>query len=532
MKFSLKNIELIILAILYLFALYMWTLPIQGNGLPFGDVDASSHYTIGDYMVTHDKSIAKLPYYIGFRYGTQNSAFPGHIWYPPQYWTNTGIAQILGGDRIVSVFIVIAIFSTLIILSVYFLIRNLFGFWPAFLSSLLLIFSTRDYMVYLFGQWPQSLSFAFTPLVLYSFYAYYMKFKGGDRKNIYLYLIAVFLAAQFFFHPQGMMASIGALLVFIIAMWVKTKRIPFDIKHSLFAFLLFAAVSSALAPLSIGEFFIELVGGEDEQAAGMRLDLLFKWYQGIKNDPGLPDFYFTYNNSHGTLTGGLISWWTLPLLLIGIIALISRRSEKDWILLGWLISFYFLTRLSVIGFGSRDIRMFAYEAHVFYPIIALGLITLYSFAQRGNLKLAIKYGSIITFISLTIFINGASAYNTLNSMSNSISRINIEQYDAALWIKSNLAEDVDIYGIGTLGYQNFAAKIKWLGVLSQRHFIVDQSKIEQAGYIFLDYSDAIDLNNQDYIGGLQNFESGLQNATPIYNTNEIRIYEIDKISKK
>ena len=154
MKLGIKKIEIVLMAVLYMAALYLWTLPIQNNRLPFGDVDASSHFTIGDYMVTYDKSIAKIPYPVTFRYKGQNNLLPDYLWYPPQYWTNTGIAQVLGGERILPPFIVVAIFSSLIVLSSYFLIRSLFGFWPAFLSSFLLMFSTRDYMIYLWGQWP------------------------------------------------------------------------------------------------------------------------------------------------------------------------------------------------------------------------------------------------------------------------------------------------------------------------------------------------------------------------------------------
>src|SRR3989338_9918967 len=149
MKISGKQVEFLAILIVYLTGLYVWTLPIQRNRLPFGDVDASSHFTIGDYMVTYDKSIAKIPYPVTFRYKGQNNLLPDYLWYPPQYWTNTGIAQVLGGERILPPFIVVAIFSSLIVLSSYFLIRSLFGFWPAFLSSFLLMFSTRDYMIYL-----------------------------------------------------------------------------------------------------------------------------------------------------------------------------------------------------------------------------------------------------------------------------------------------------------------------------------------------------------------------------------------------
>ena len=126
MKISIKKIEVILVALLYFTAIYIWTLPIQKNKLPFGDVDSSSHFTIGDYMVTYDKSIIEIPYPIKFRYRGQNSLFPDYLWYPPQYWTNLGIAQIFGNERVFPPFVFVAIFTSLIILSSYFFIRSLF----------------------------------------------------------------------------------------------------------------------------------------------------------------------------------------------------------------------------------------------------------------------------------------------------------------------------------------------------------------------------------------------------------------------
>lgn len=529
MKISLKRIEIILMVILYLSALYIWTLPIHNNKLPFGDVDASSHFTIGDYMVTYDRSIAKIPYPITFRYGGQNNVFPGYLWYPPQYWTNTGIAQVFGGERIVPPFVFIAIFSSLIIISSYFLIRSLFGFWIAFLSSFLLIFSTRDYMIYLWGQWPQSLSFAFTPLVLYSFYQYYENYKSGRNKPIYLYMLALFLSAQFFFHPQGMIASISALIIFSIILIIKNRKIPFNIKHLTIAIVLFAFVSAIFTPLNIGEFFVELTNKQESPKTGPQFDKLFRWYPDIKNDPGLPDFYFTYNQTHGSLQKGFLSWWTLPFLLIGLFVLAYRRKEQDFVLISWLISLYFLTRMAVFGFGTRDVRMFAYEAHVFYPIIAIGLLSISSFVNQRSIKKYLKYGLITLFLVLAVSVNGKSAYNVLNGMQYSIGRINPAQYEAAEWIRSNLPEDVNIYDIGTLGFQNFAAKIKWLGVLSQRHFIVDKNGINLTDHVFIDYTDALLLNDQNYINVLQSYEQSFRNLTPIYDRNNIKVYKVDRI---
>jgi len=521
MKISLKKIELISVAVLYIAALYLWTLPIQKNSMPFGDVDASSHFAVGDYISANDRSIAKVPYYIFSRYGGQNAAFPGYLWYAPQYWTNLGISQVLGGGRIIPFFIMIAIFSSLTILSAYFLMRRLFGFWPAFLSSFLLIFSTRDYMVYLWGQWPQALSFAFTPIALYCFYQYY---KEG-MKPIYLYFLALFLSAQFFFHPQGLIASAGALIALSLILLVRDKKIPFSFKHLLISVILFLLISAAFAPFNFGSFFIELTTGQPEQVKSYQLDKLFRWYQGIKNDPGLPDFYFKYNNSHGSLNNSLLSWWTLPFLLAGILVLAIRRKDEDFVLLSWLISFYFLTRLTVFGYGARDIRMFAYEAHVFYPIIAIGLVSLSSIPKQAVLKKYLKYGLIALFIVLAVSVNGKSAYDVLKSQQNSIGRINPWQYETAEWLKSNTDEMSDIYDCGTLGFQNYAAKIKWFGVLSQRHFVVEDKEISSTDYVLVDYTDALLLKNQDYANFLQNYEASFQNSTPVYNKNNVRLYK-------
>ncbi len=529
MKISLKKIEIIMVVLLYLTTLYIWTLPIQKNKLPFGDVDASSHFTIGDYMVTYDKSIIRIPYPVTFRYGGQNEAFPDYLWYPPQYWTSTGIAQVFGGERILPPFIAVAVFSSLIVLASYFLIRSMFGFWPAFLSSFLLMFSTRDYMIYLWGQWPQSLSFAFTPLVLHSFYRYCGNYKENNPKPIYLYLMALFLSAQYFFHPQGMIASIGTLAVFSAILSAKNRKISFSIKHAIIAVILFAAVSAAFAPFNAAEFFSGLTEKQSEAQQPYQFDKLFKWYHGIKGDPGLPDFYFTYDKTHGTFKDTILAWWTLPFLLIGLAVIFYRRREEDLVLISWFTAFYFLTRLVVFGYGSRDIRMFAFEAHVFYPIIAIGLISLSSVFRQEALKKYLKFGLIALFLILAVSINGKSAYDTLAGQQYSIGRINPWEMEAAEWIRSNLPENADIYGVGPAGYQYFGAKIKWLGVLSQRHFIVNLNNLNMSDFVFIDYTDALLLQSQDYVNTLQNFERNFKNATPIYNKNNIRVHQVGGI---
>ncbi len=543
MRLKLSHLEGLAFFGLYAIALYVWLLPLSGNQLPFGDVDASSHFAIGDYMAAHDTGILKVPYYLFERYGNQNDVASGYLWYAPQYWTITGIAQILGGMRIFPVFIFIAISGTLIIGSLYFFMRKLFGFWPALIAGLLTAFSTRDYMIYLWGQWPQSLSFAFTPLIMYCFYQYVSHFSQSTPQlqpspppKKYLYIMALFLSAQMFFHPQGLVASGATLLFATLFLWIKHRKFPVTLPDVGVSLLIFLIISFAFAPLNTSEFFVELVKREPSQSQmSPQFHRLFTWYH-IRNDEGIPDFYFTYKNSHGSLDEKLQdSWmlyWTLPFLLLGIFIVGLRRKEHDIMLLSWLSALYVLTRLTTFGIGGgRDIRMFAFEGHVFYSFIAIGVMAVPSFFKNISLKIPLKYGLIAVVIFFGITVNAQSAYMVLSGMQHSIGRINPAQYEAAEWIRQNIPQDADIYDVGTLGYQNYAAKIKWMGVLSQRHFIVNDGQENTTDYVVVDYSDAKLLRNQQYIDAISAMERPFGNSTPVYNRQDIKVYHVAAIKQ-
>lgn len=527
MKINKKYLEILVIIILYLSALYIWTLPIHKNRMPFGDVDASSHFSIGDYISMHGKSIIKVPYYMAIRYGGQNNLFPWALWYPPQYWTTAGVMQVVGGERIIPFFIMIAIFSSLFILTCYFLIRNLFGFWVAFLSSLLLIFSVRDYMVYLFGQWPQALSFVFTPLILYCYYKYTNSILNKQTGIIYLYIMVFLLAIQNFMHPQGFIASSGTIIIFTGLLLIKEKKLPFNFKHFFIVLVLFFVVSITLTPLNIGEFFGEIYRTGSGKTDKWDLGILFRWYQDSAKYLGLPDFYFHYNTSHGDINGGKWGYWTLPLLFIGIVVLLLKRDRKSILMLSWLIAFYVFTHLSAFGMGSRDQRMMAFEAHVIYPIIVIGLLSIPSFFKTNTFKKFTKYFLIVIFIIFALSVNGKPTVNMLNMQQYSISRINPYQYEASEWILKNLPEDAYIYDIGTFGYQYYGAKVKWLNALSQRPFVVDGRTINLSNYVMLDYSDFALLRKDEEINNLKNFENeNFKNLIPVYDKEFIKVYKV------
>ena len=55
-----RKIKVLLITALFLFTLYLWTLPFQKNRMPYGEVDAGSHFTVGDYMAETDKSVYVL----------------------------------------------------------------------------------------------------------------------------------------------------------------------------------------------------------------------------------------------------------------------------------------------------------------------------------------------------------------------------------------------------------------------------------------------------------------------------------------
>lgn len=532
MKLSKKHIEIAAVCLLYLSALFVWSLPIQGNKYPFGDVDASSHFGNGDYMSSHDKSILNMPDYFVIRYYGQNEMFPAALWYPPQFWTNTGIMQSLAGSRLIPFFLAIAVFCTLFILSTFFLIRKLFGFWPAFLSGMLLIFSVRDFMVYLFGQWPQSIAFSFTPLAIYCYYKYTESVANNEKRQIYLYLMAIILVVQNFMHPIGFIASFGAIGIYTVAILIKERKIAFRVKDAMVAVFLFLAISTILAPFSIGEFFGEIAKSGATERQPMDVGVLLRWYPDFTKDRSIPESYFHYKTSHGD--GSNLGYWTMPLLILGILALIvGAFSEKDYkknmLMLSWLTAFYILTHLAAFGMGSRDSRMLAEEAHVFYPIIAIGLLSIPSMARlEGDAKRYAKAALIIVFVTLAILINGKYCYEILKQQQRSIDRINEYQYEASDWIMRNIPEGSFVYDIGTSGFEFYGSKVKWLSVLSQRPFVLSNELQNRTGYIMIDYSDMYLLGRKESINSLKQVETdNFGNSTPDYSNQLIKVYKVE-----
>ena len=242
MKLNRNYLQTFAFLLVYLFAIYFWSQPYQDRKLPIGEYDAMSHFEVADYMSHNDKSFNDLPPYIDIRYGPDNKFKPHTLWYPPTFHASLGVMETIGGERVVPVFLTNTIMATFILISVYFVINSLFGFLPAILSAILLIFSPRDFMPYLWGQWPERFGYAFLPLIIYCFYKYYTLYSKGEKKPMYLYLTALLAGINILIHPLTFFHSAAAVFVLYIFLLIKNRKINFNWKHMLVSLIIFILI--------------------------------------------------------------------------------------------------------------------------------------------------------------------------------------------------------------------------------------------------------------------------------------------------
>ncbi len=509
--------EAILVTLLFLTGVTLWTLPIRNNPSPYGEVDASSHYAVADYTVKSDRSITNLPFYIDKRYGKDNDFKPHVLWYPPPIHTTYAIGGFLSGDTAKGIYLTNAILTLFILLSVYFLIRKLYGIPAAFFSSLLIIFSLRDIMIYLWGQWPERIGFAFLPLVLYCFYEYGEKDEHGANKKHYLYLMALLLAANFFIHPMTFFHSVLALVFCGMFFLMKEKKRFFSWKQVCIAALIFIIV------LSIFPYQTLNVVVKSEKQKGLQSDQgdfsrLFSWFKPQKDNQGVPPAYFSYKDMIGPL-------WTVPLVLLGILFLLLRRNKKDLIMLAWLVSLYIMVHLDVIGKG-RVHRSLSGTAHLFYPLMILGIYFIISIIPYiKNYQMPLKVASGIILVVILFPTIGISAYNSLKDAYPGISRVNPYQLELAGWMREsdNIPVDAELYHMGSLSL----AKTRWLWMLGHRYLIERESDITNVTYMIIDYSDFAQMGNQQLVNQLKSFENEkFANKTAIYQTPYIKVFPV------
>lgn len=510
-NFSLK--DWITLTILFLIGMWLWTLPIQSNPLPFGEGDAAWHFANGDYAAETDHSYWRLPNYIGMWYYDFNSILGVNaLEYPPSYHLNYAFANILGGARVVPVYIWIAISCFLAVFTVYFLLRKFYGFSTALLGATGMLFSIREIMVYLWGQRPTLMSFALVPLALYCFYRYLINHLEDEEKPVYFYSTIGLLLVQYLIHPQGFLLSFLTILIFTIIASMKFKKFPINgtnYKH------LFAGLAIFL--IIAVPFFTIYAGAKSGTSTDITItepSRLLSWFKVTELYHGYPDIYFDNAAIYGV--------WLLPLLGIGILSFLIKRKNYDFLMLSWLIALYILLHLDVIGifYGGRVTRMLAGETALFYSIAAIGFIRLF---QVFKLKQIVNT-AVFLAIGFLFFSNGLFAYSALKDAYAFPLRVSEGQIQAADWIKENLPDDAQLIYVGTLTYP----KQRFMYIWSHRygHWSTDPFGPEHdIRYALFDYSDAVATMNAGRYLSIEKNEFKIENMSVLlYNESYIKIY--------
>jgi len=534
-KIKKAYIEVLIFIAVYLFAIYMWTLPFQDNNVPYGEFDAISHWELGDFIAQNDRTFVYLPPFLDYSYGGDNKYKPHTLWYHPPFHTNLATISAFARDRVIPIYLTNAIFASSILISVFFVIRKLFGFLPALLSSFMLTFSLRDIMPYLWGQWPERFSYAFIPIILYCFYIYFTTYSKDSSKPIYLYIMAVLLAINMMIHPLGFFHSLVGIFVISVFLFIKLIKIPFNIKHLALA-LVFFSILFAIFPYQTGNVF-KTFSREQTSEFNIAISRLFQWSLNPEDFVGsVPASYFSFKEMHGL--------WTLPFLLAGILVLAIRRQNRDIFLLAWLVSLYLVLHRDLIGKTEFLHRSLSATAHIFVPITVLGLFLIISMIRIPKIyKLFLRYGAAVLIVSLTLVYNMPTAYSTLdNAYDSPIIRLNPSQIEVSEWLEANINENQNVSIIGPP--PQIMQKVWWMASISHRvsyyfeGFLIwklfEENREETVkshllnDYIVVDYTDISLFSDKSLVDQWQLFEEqNLVNYALLYNKNNIKVYKYE-----
>ena len=533
MKIYKVHLEIGIFVLVYLFAIYLWTLPFQGNQIPYGEDDALSHWEIADSFAQGDRTYVYLPAFIDYAYGFDNRFKPHTLWYHPPFHTDLAMIASFANDRMIPIYLTNAIFASSILITVFFVMRKLFGFLPAILSSFLLAFSMRDIMPYLWGQWPERFSYAFIPLILYCFYMYYITYSKEESKPIYLYLMSVFLAINLMVHPLGIFHSLLGIFVLGVALMIKNKKIPFNLKHIGTALLIFIALI-AVFPYQTGNVFGTFTR-EQESDSKASFSRIFKWSFNPEDFAGsVPPQYFSFREMHGL--------WTLPFLLLGILVLAVRRQNRDIFLLAWLISLYLVLHRDIIGKTELLHRSLSATAHIFIPLTVVGALSIVSFIKLPKMYNSfLRYGLASVIVILALIYNFPQAHSTLDQAYDSpVIRLNPAQIEVGEWLKGNTDENANVSIIGPPS--QIMSKVWWMssitnrvtnyyeGFLTWRKYknnpdIARDHLLDD--YLIFDYSDIALFSRELTEQWLAFEQQNMGNHTLIYNKDNIRVYKYE-----
>jgi len=179
---------------------------------------------------------------------------------------------------------------------------------------------------------------------------------------------------------------------------------------------------------------------------------------------------------------------------------------------------------------GRPERSLAASAHVFYPLIAIGLISLLVRLNSvikisKKFKLTLKYSLILLFIIFVFSFNFNPAYSQLKGAYNGVIRVTPVQYEVGEWIRDNTAFNANISTVGVLIMQ----KDRWMRYIAWRY--IRAYKPEHPSppdYMLIDYSDFAAIGDMKKLQEIALFEEKIKvNNTVVYDEDNIKVYKIE-----
>ena len=535
--------DIVAISVLFIIAFSLWTIPVQNDPRPFGESDATYHFSVGDYIYSTDKPVYRVAFYLGQWFYNEN------VWnsiiginaplYPPSNHYNYALIQVAGGDRFLPFTIYKAIASFLGIFAVYFLIKKLYGSAFALAASAGLVFSMREMLFYLWGQQPTLISYVIAPVTLYAFYKYLVGYYNKEASIKYLYITAILLGSQFLLHIQGFFLSIATLLFFTLFMFIKHRNLPFlksGFRHlAIVAFILLLIVLPMSSPYA---------GRSLEEPSRNYVDLL-RWSVNPSLLTGIyPPQLFDFSKSYPLLL--------VPFLFLGICFSILRRRNKDLLLLAWLAGIYAGLHAHIF-LGIPTYRSASYsltEPALFFSFIAIGAVSLTAFLKTSpKIKRILKYASAAIVVIIIVSVGAADTKTFFEGQYPGIFRVTQEQSELADWMHENLPENAYVYYFPRWERNNLGnlpdRKMLWLLAYSQRHVRPYKGKFEENPYnkdsdfyAVFDYSDLgvilasppnyLQAGAQQAVVNMNRLEDVNFNDTkPLYDFNEIRVYKLE-----
>ncbi|MDI9577330.1 MAG: hypothetical protein WC203_03320 [Candidatus Bathyarchaeia archaeon] len=211
---SKRNIYLILLTILSVGFVYRYYL-VTGNIFPPG-ADIGLHQSVINSILSPQTDFFYNYYHMG---GGLSATNPGYHIFASVIISMTGAPDyIIQG-------IIASFFSTLIILSGFMLVRQVWGVVLGFITAILATFSASDILMINWAGYPNIIALALIPIIFYI----YLKPKAFSSKK-YVTITSLIIAALFLTHIFSALVFLSITLLALFISYTFSNRANFSIK--------------------------------------------------------------------------------------------------------------------------------------------------------------------------------------------------------------------------------------------------------------------------------------------------------------